>query len=180
MGFSFRMNILCLPRLDRQSLSSTISLPGLQHSFKVRWNRYVSNCKTKLQKGIGRNNWLIWCKPRSWSYWLTVSVIHIITICSSALKHQKHISCFSPVRALADRSLKGSAEPFGRVLVKSCYVNPNSALGSTQEHSTISTAWSVRNSYWRGVKSYSHTFICARTYAKKKHLKIMLLKPKPL
>lgn len=68
--------------------------------------------------------------PWSGSYWLTVSVIHIITICSTAVKHQGHISCTSPARVSADSSLKGSVESFGRVPVKPRYMNPNSHIVS--------------------------------------------------
>lgn len=130
----------------------------LQCCSKLRWKQISEQLLNKFtrKKNTG-NNWIIHCKPRSGSYWLTVSVIHIITICSNALKHQKRISCLSPVMALADSSRKGSVESFGRVLVKPRYVNPNSALGLTQEHSTISTAGVFRinidaeGSLWRAI-----------------------------
>lgn len=54
---------------------------------------------------------------QTWDLGLTVSVIHIKTICSIAVRHQGHISCMPPVRVSADSSLMGSIESYGGVPV---------------------------------------------------------------
>lgn len=80
--------------------------------------------------------------PGSGSYWLTVSVIHIITICSDAVKQHEHISCASPLRVSADRSPQASAESFGRVPGKPRSMNPNSAIVSAESSTLCLAFWS--------------------------------------
>lgn len=80
--------------------------------------------------------------PGSGSYWLTVSVIHIITICSDAVKQHEHISCASPLRVSADKSPQASAESFGRVPGKPRSMNPNSAIVSAESSTLCLAFWS--------------------------------------